>query len=67
MYCISHTLLSVIKQTAPAPPPAPVPAPAAPKSTEAALGSVKGVASGGKKLEKETVSAETLDFLKNYQ
>jgi len=28
---------------------------------------VKGVASGGKKLEKETVSAETLDFLKNYQ
>ena len=50
-------------------PPAPVPAPpAVPKaSSEAALGSVKGGESGGRKLEKETVSAETLDFLKAYQ
>lgn len=32
--------------------------------TDGALGSVKGAASGGKKLEAETVSAETLDFLK---
>lgn len=36
-------------------------------SGDAALGSVKGAASGGKKLEAETVSADTLDFLKNYQ
>ena len=49
----------------PAPVPAPVPAPAA-KSGEAALGAVKGGESGGKKLAAETVSAETLDFLKNY-
>ena len=35
--------------------------------SEAALGKVKGPASGGQKLGAETVSAETLDFLKNYQ
>jgi hypothetical protein len=35
-------------------------------STGGALGSVQGQASGGKKLEAETVSAETLSFLKNY-
>merc|ERR1712127_332127 len=45
--------------------PPPAPAPAAPAAkTESALGAVKGGESGGKKLEKETVSAETLDFLK---
>ena len=50
------------------PPPAPAAAPAAPApSTSGALGSVGGQASGGKKLEAETVSAETLSFLKNYQ
>ena len=49
-------------------PPAPKPAAAAPApSTAGALGSVQGTAAGGKKLEAETVSAETLDFLKNYQ
>jgi len=48
--------------------PAPAAAPAAPEpSTGGALGSVQGQASGGKKLEAETVSAETLSFLKNYQ
>jgi len=53
-------------ETPPAPtPPAPTPAPAV--KTEAALGAVKGGESGGKKLEKETVSAETLEFLKAYQ
>ena len=33
-------------------------------TTEAALGAVKGGEAGGRKLEKETVSAETLEFLK---
>lgn len=33
-------------------------------TAEAALGAVKGGEAGGKKLEKETVSAETLEFLK---
>ena len=42
------------------------PAPA-PKPSGGALGSVKGEAAGGKKLEAETISADTLDFLKNYQ
>ena len=32
--------------------------------TESALGSVKGTASGGKKLEAETLAEGTLDFLK---
>ena len=48
-----------------APLPAPVvsiPAPVA--SAPGALGAVTGGESGGKKLEKETVSAETLEFLK---
>jgi hypothetical protein len=72
----AHT--SQLRQSAPAPvveakkeslpPPAPVPAPAAPApSTGGALGSVKGQAPGGRKLEAETVSADTLDFLKKYQ
>jgi len=49
-------------------PPAPAPAPPVVKaSSNEGIGVVKGSESGGKKLEKETVSAETLDFLKNYQ
>lgn len=73
------TLVNFLNNSAPAPepapapkpdpaPPAPVPAPpAAPAvKAEAALGSVKGTASGGQKLEKETLAEGTLDFLKNY-
>jgi len=55
------------KKAEPAPAPAPKPAPVASGPTGGALGSVKGEAAGGKKLEAETVSAETLSFLKNYQ
>ena len=43
------------------------PAPVAAAPSGGALGSVKGEAQGGKKLEAETVSADTLDFLKKYQ
>jgi len=48
-------------------PAAPAPTPVAPKTESSGIGVVSGSATGGKKLEAETVSAETLDFLKNYQ
>ena len=54
-----------VKKEAPAP--AAAPAAAAPSTSSGALGSVQGTAAGGKKLEAETVSADTLDFLKKYQ
>ena len=55
------------KKAEPAPAPAPKPAPVAAAPSGGALGSVKGEAQGGKKLEAETVSADTLEFLKKYQ
>ncbi len=45
-------------------PAVPAPVSEAPKDIPGALGAVKGEAAGGKVLPKETVSAETLDFLK---
>jgi hypothetical protein len=45
-------------------PAAPAPAPAAPATEASGIGVVSGAVSGGQKLQAETVSAETLDFLK---
>ena len=49
---------------APTPAPAPAPAPAAPKTSASGLGVVSGSATGGRVLQKEEVSEDTLAFLK---
>lgn len=58
---IMHISLMICLCLAPA---APAPAPAAPATEASGIGVVSGAVSGGQKLQAETVSAETLDFLK---